>query len=349
MRGVLNINSPLSEIIYRIMKYILIIPFIVIGNLLLSENDLEIIKQLPVSDEVFLQHPESFVIDNEGQVHVLDHRRSMIYTFDSEGQLKDTKGRSGSGPQEFDLPTNIVFDDAENKLIVSDSGNRRLHFIELESGNWRTQVIDEHFPRSFAADSGLLIAFQANSFRPAQEQPLVTVNDYHGAKQKTFGEMLSYYEDMPAVLSRPLIEVYEDKIYVLFRRFPILRIYNLEGDLEEEIYLEHELYKDIHATNRDPEIYEEGRAVHGKSLFEGFGVTSEGIYVILSANEHLGDGNLIIDHFNLEGIHKNRLQKNMNIRFIYHSSVFKNADEDELLFYISKNEEDNTISILKPN
>ena len=100
-----------------------------------------------------------------------------------------------------------------------------------------------------------------------------------------------------SIFSNLFIEIYDNHLYVLFKYYPILRIYTLEGDLVRTIHFDDQGYE-----NRVPGNYE-WDALKDKGggkypftfLFNALEVNDKGIFI------GLYDEEILIDHYDLEG------------------------------------------------
>jgi hypothetical protein len=74
--------------------------------------------------DVFFESPSTVTCDPEGNIYVVDSGALNIKKFDAQGKFLKTIGREGQGPGEFGGLYYSTF--AKDRLIVWDSGNRRL-------------------------------------------------------------------------------------------------------------------------------------------------------------------------------------------------------------------------------
>lgn len=75
-------------------------------------------------EDIFFESPSTISCDSEGNIYVVDSGAKNIKKFDKQGKFLKTIGREGQGPGEFDSLYYSTF--AKDRLIVWDSGNRRL-------------------------------------------------------------------------------------------------------------------------------------------------------------------------------------------------------------------------------
>jgi len=86
-------------------------------------------KEFVLDDEsmpadLFFESPSTVTCDPEGNIYVVDSGAKNIKKFDAQGKFLKTIGREGQGPGEFGGLYYSTF--AKDRLIVWDSGNRRL-------------------------------------------------------------------------------------------------------------------------------------------------------------------------------------------------------------------------------
>jgi hypothetical protein len=75
-------------------------------------------------EDLFFENPSTVTCDPEGNIYVADSGALNIKKFDAQGKFVKTIGREGQGPGEFGGLYYSTF--AKDRLIVWDSGNRRL-------------------------------------------------------------------------------------------------------------------------------------------------------------------------------------------------------------------------------
>ena len=104
-------------------------------------------------------HPRGLATDNEGNILVADGRNSCIQKFTPEGQFLTAVGTYGTGPLEFDLPTDIAFNTVNNKVYVTDSSGHEVQVLNPDltfSSSFGKQGggdVQLNSPRGIACDS----------------------------------------------------------------------------------------------------------------------------------------------------------------------------------------------------
>lgn len=131
-------------------------------------------------DDTFFESPSSAVIDQDGNLYVIDSGASNIKKFDRQGKFLQTIGHPGQGPGEFDRPYYSTF--AKDRLVVWDSGHRRLYAFTpdgklLESGSID---YDEGSVRKLGSlPSGEIVIEKEKTFRSEPDKPqLCTIDIY---------------------------------------------------------------------------------------------------------------------------------------------------------------------------
>jgi DNA-binding beta-propeller fold protein YncE len=92
-------------------------------------------------DETLFHYPTAIAIDRpRGRLFLLDSPRHLLFALDLEGNILQRVGRRSahaigkfSGdtiPMDFDYPTEIAI--GNNELVVVDSGNSRIHVMDLQ-------------------------------------------------------------------------------------------------------------------------------------------------------------------------------------------------------------------------
>ncbi|GEM_PF-922887 len=78
-----------------------------------------------------LQSPGGMVLDNKGQLCVLDFGTMMVHVFDRKLQPITTFGKRGNGPGEFSVPREICLD-RFGHYFVADTLNHRIQVFDAE-------------------------------------------------------------------------------------------------------------------------------------------------------------------------------------------------------------------------
>jgi hypothetical protein len=198
----------------------------------------------------FLSAPSSFVLAPPGNLFITDARNNEIAVFDPAGRRVSVFGRTGQGPGEFSYPAEIVSHGQE--IVVREVRNMRLQFFDLSgrySGGFR---IFRTYTSIAAVENRIYAAPMIFSDEiPDRGASLIDILDLGGRLLRSFGAPLDinrkYFYHM---LNEVLLSAGADgDLWVVFRCFPIVRRYSLDGELLAEYRLEHELAEMKEAYN----------------------------------------------------------------------------------------------------
>lgn len=151
----------------------------------------ELVEELAIGlsdnpDEAFSE-PGAIVVDQAGNILVLDSKDKKIKVFDSRGKFERAIGKPGQGPGEVEMPTGIQLTN-EGELLIEDAMTRRLSFFK-PSGEFLRHVsfADRMALVSLALDSrgnflgremgfsGNAMFFEVKKYDP-QLKPLFTLD-----------------------------------------------------------------------------------------------------------------------------------------------------------------------------
>ena len=76
-----------------------------------------------------LHQPRALTIGADGLIYVADTGNNRVQMFDEKGNFLLYFGGIGSGPQQFDAPTDICTQDGLNIFVV-DQNNNRIHQLD---------------------------------------------------------------------------------------------------------------------------------------------------------------------------------------------------------------------------
>ena len=136
-------------------------------------------------NDVFFENPSSISCDPEGNIYVVDSGALNIKKFGVQGEFLKTIGREGQGPGEFGGLYYSTF--AKNRLIVWDSGNRRLCAFSPE-GDYIESInipYEDGFVRKLRGFSSGEIAVEIEkSFRKEPDKPQTCTIDLYSPDLK---------------------------------------------------------------------------------------------------------------------------------------------------------------------
>ena len=122
---------------------------IFVGSLSLHTYAQNVIKTVgsPGSGNGQLNDPRGLVVDNKGNLYVVDSGNDRIQEFESNGKLIRTWGSFSTGNGQFNAPIGIDEDEAKQNVYVTDVGNNRVerftsNGLFVPSGGLLVQVLD---------------------------------------------------------------------------------------------------------------------------------------------------------------------------------------------------------------
>jgi sugar lactone lactonase YvrE len=145
--------------------------------------------------------PSDIVLDDTGNIYILDAGNCRIQKFDPEGKFLAGFGREGQGPGEFNSPSSLDFD-AEGNLIIADRRSRKIQIFSKEGSLRKTITMTKNpLSKVYALNSGLLatIGTLGYDIEGKDKEPLpklIRLLDSEGNIQREFGEMFDYKHRM---------------------------------------------------------------------------------------------------------------------------------------------------------
>jgi len=109
----------------------------------------------------------NFIVDEAGNVYVLDSKESLIRVFASSGRFLRQIGKKGDGPGELASPLRLSIHRTSRELAVSQN-SRRITFFDLEGKYIRSLNTGVHYIPQCEVDSeGHIIGLESR-FRIAR-------------------------------------------------------------------------------------------------------------------------------------------------------------------------------------
>lgn len=281
------------------------------------------------ADEVFLGIPVNTAF-SEKYVFIPDQIASVILQFDYQGKYVGSIGQPGSGPGEFMVPGRAEYQ--KNRLFVNDIGNGRLAIIDLETNEFSAHLL-ENIPRSFAVSDSVIFMTHlvGGGLEDFDQLPLITAYDYELNIISTFGRLLT--EQAPNMLangSASYLKIFDERLYVLFRYYPIMHVYDFSGNLKQKIEFD-EHYKKMIEQNYMESTYRDPSYINLRTLFFAFDVSDQGLYFSL-----FKESSIIIDHFDFNGNYKKRYINKLNNQeeYIVRDIHIDTDENNTLRFYL---------------
>ncbi len=155
------------------------------------------------SEDVAFYMPLDMVLDQAGNLYVLDTGNHRIQIFNPDGTFLRTIGQKGQGPGEFNFPGSLDID-AQGILIVASPFIKRIQFLGADGIETDSVTIMGDFSEYLRAlNSGELISSVRRGFGLPEEgdknkgpDPLLQIMDRKGKVIKTFGVPRDYKHDL---------------------------------------------------------------------------------------------------------------------------------------------------------
>lgn len=286
-------------------------------------------------EEIVLAHPTAMDFDEQNNIYICDYKLNSILKYSKEGKFISQIGHKGQGPGEFN--GQHVFCYNNGRLFVIDQGNRRIQIFDKE-GQYLSSFMTPNIAEAIAHKDGKIYSYLAIGPDVGRNSALISIiDDNDGKKLGQFGEYIEFVNKRINWMgSSCLLKIYNDKLYVLFRYYPKLNIYDLDGKIINSYNFEKVNYKKLISDNYNVKPIIKGGAtiISLRFLFNAFDINSEGIFLGLYADD------IIIDQFNFEGefLRRFRLSHSGDPFYLADFKVFK-INSNFYEFYILKAEE----------
>ncbi len=149
--------------------------------------------------------PSGIVVDEAGNLYVVDTGNHRIQKFGPDGRYLATIGRQGQGPGEFYYPAWLDLDEA-GSLYVTDPQNNRIQVLNPDGTERKTiRFTETEVGNAFLSKSGNLLMGQPRfRIRMGPGGPggraglpkIIKEIDLEGKTLKEFGEIKDYGEDL---------------------------------------------------------------------------------------------------------------------------------------------------------
>jgi sugar lactone lactonase YvrE len=154
-----------------------------------------------LDENLAFNSPSDLILDDAGNIYILDAGNCRIQKFDPEGKFLDSFGREGQGPGEFQSPASLDFD-AKGNLIIADWRSRKIQIFSKEGSLLKTITMTKNpISRVYALNSGLLATLGTLGYdiEGKDNEPLpklIRLLDLEGSIEREFGEMFDYKNRM---------------------------------------------------------------------------------------------------------------------------------------------------------
>ncbi len=296
----------------------------------------------PLPDEdILLAHPVSMTADGRDTLYISDHFLSQILVFSAKGAFLRAFGDKGQGPGEFVSPLGVVYSDGT--IYINDQANRRIQWLSTK-GHYIGSLKIRDIPRAFTVHKNKLYVLNLNSQlhwsdEPQKKDDLVHVFDEKGRTLLSFGNHLDFYFEFHDLLtpdiSTAYIKVFDEKIYLLFKYFPFLRVYSKTGKLLDEFTFAMSDYQRRIKTHYDLSRFKRKvELLPFKVFIAGLEVNRHGVFVGIEDKERI-----IVDHYTHDGHFVTRYSFDMRQRSFRMRDflVLDAAENENVLLYVLNN------------
>jgi len=191
-----------------------------------------------MDENLAFNNPSDLVLDDTGNIYILDAGNCRIQKFDPEGKFLDSFGREGQGPGEFQSPASLDFD-AEGNLIIADWRSRKIQIFSKEGSLLKTITMTKNPLSSvYSLNSGLLATIGTLGYdvEGKDKEPLpklIRMLNREGNIEREFGEMFDYKQRMLNQKGNSFHFVVDDNdfIYLAFSYQNRIDKYSPEGKL----------------------------------------------------------------------------------------------------------------------
>ena len=244
-------------------------------------RELTLLKVIPGVNEnkFFFRNPSDMCFSDDGRLFVVDNFLSQITVLTNEGDFIRTFGKFGQGPGEFNYPLRIEIDEKDT-LYVYQGGrmtmlNTHGKFLDL-------------YHILFTVDDFVIArgrVYANKNYRPKENiEGIIQVLDKTGKTIFSFGEPY-WISDLKINDEAVLLATDQQRLFVCFRHHPVLRIYNLDGQLIKEIRVNLDILNRLEKLVSDPKytgIKYNPRAIPRlPRLMAGLAVYDNRIYILL--------------------------------------------------------------------
>ena len=191
-----------------------------------------------LDENLAFNSPSDLVMDEAGNIYILDAGNDRIQKFDPEGKFLASFGREGQGPGEFQSPTSLDID-ADGNLIVADWRARKIQIFSKEGSLLETITLTKTpLSKVYALNSGLMatVGTLGYDIEGKGKEPLpklIRLLDKEGNIEREFGDMFDYKHRMLNQKGNSFHFVVDDKdfIYLSFSYQNRIDKYSPEGKL----------------------------------------------------------------------------------------------------------------------
>jgi hypothetical protein len=231
----------------------LVIPLFINSNDEPKKNQstyLEAISSFPKeNDEVYIGNIAKTLTDDK-YVYLLEHRGSYILKFDLQGNFMGKIGKPGRGPGELINP--IDFSVVDNKLYTLEQGKMQVQEFDVDGNYIDTYFFHGAYMELLKSGDKVILKNYYYSGMPeftdmpeSVNFPLFTVLNLSTDSAYALGRYPSFFEELDINHSGSYSTLYNEKVYTVYKGFPLVQVHDLENGLVNEIYLKGGIFTDV--------------------------------------------------------------------------------------------------------
>lgn len=197
-----------------------------------------------------LASPRDVVVDEAGNVYVLDGQLASVLVLPASGSTPITRGGEGGGPGEFSRPTALAVD--ADSIRIVDSGNGRVQVLTSDGSYVRSYPMPAEYIGGVTLSADGHMAVSTQGFR---EEALALTFDAKGHPTGRFGTLVvpgHEFWDMTAIRadimdgevprqlrnwSLPILDV-DGSLWLILNAEGVIQRYDAEGSLLWALQLE---------------------------------------------------------------------------------------------------------------
>jgi len=198
------------------------------------------------------------------------------------------------------MPHEFVYD--KNKLFVVDQGNRRVQILN-SSGEYLSSFKLFKLIRNIAHFNDTIVGQQQYDQDEIDKFKLITMYDHNGSIKGSFGDPINRIvgiSALPPTASAVKLRIYNNKIFVLYRYYPLLQVFTFDGKLIKTYEFDDKVYRNLVPGNYEiKKILAQPNYTDLRYLFLAFDVNENGMFLCLYKDD------IEIHHFDFDGKLKN--------------------------------------------
>jgi len=218
-------------------------------------------------EQKFFRTPDYVAVDKKGDIYISDSYNHHIKVFDRDGKYLRTIGRKGRGPGDLYRPRIITFS-PEDDLVVLENGSLRIQYFS-PLGKSKKIIRQKGCVHWFGITSKnqLLVYDHKKTFK---SRTLVSMKDEKGKSIRDIG---LFHDTSKSYLDSEILQISldgRDNIIVANGYAPVIRIYNLDGEMTLAItyHTPFNLPVDVNINKNGDEIEIKRPANWGASKFK---------------------------------------------------------------------------------